>query len=38
MDEARRRVRDSGGPLLHAEVRYLHPEWGIGSPPLAEIA
>lgn len=38
MDEARRRVRDSGGPVLHAEVRYLHPEWGIGAPPLAEIA
>lgn len=38
MDEARRRVRASGGPLLHAEVRYLHPEWGIGAPPLAEIA
>ncbi len=38
MDEARRRVRDAGGPVLHAEVRYLHPEWGIGPPPLAEIA
>ena len=38
MDEARRRVRDAGGPVLHAEVRYLHPEWGIGAPPLAEIA
>ena len=37
MDEARRRVRDAGGPVLHAEVRYLHPEWGIGAPPLAEI-
>jgi len=38
MDEARRRVRAAGGPVLHAEVRYLHPEWGIGAPPLAEIA
>lgn len=38
MDEARRRVRDAGGPVLHAEVRYLHPQWGIGAPPLAEIA
>jgi UDP-N-acetylmuramate dehydrogenase len=38
MDEARRRVRDAGGPVLHAEVRYLHPEWGICAPPLAEIA
>ena len=37
MDEARRRVRDAGGPVLHAEVRYLHPEWGIGQPPLAEV-
>jgi UDP-N-acetylmuramate dehydrogenase len=37
MDEARRRVRDAGGPVLHAEVRYLHPEWGIGPPPLAEV-
>ncbi len=37
MDEARRRVRDSGGPVLHAEVRYLHPQWGIGPPPLAEV-
>ena len=38
MDEARRRVRDAGGPVLHAEVRYLHPQWGIGAPPLAEIS
>ncbi len=38
MDIARRRVRDAGGPVLHAEVRYMHPEWGIGAPPLAEIA
>ena len=38
MDEARRRVRDAGGPVLHAEVRYLHPEWGIGAPPLAELS
>ncbi len=38
MDEARRRVRDAGGPVLHAEVRYLHPEWGIGAPPLREVA
>lgn len=38
MDEARRRVRAAGGPVLHAEVRYLHPEWGIGAPPLAEVS
>ena len=38
MDEARRRVRAAGGPVLHAEVRYLHPVRGIGAPPLAEIA
>lgn len=37
MDEARARVRAAGGPVLHAEVRYLHPEWGIGAPPLAEV-
>lgn len=36
MDEARRRVRAAGGPVLRAEVRYLHPQWGIGAPPLAE--
>jgi hypothetical protein len=24
--------------VLHAEVRYLHPQWGIGAPPLAEIS
>ena len=38
MDEARRRVRDAGGPVLQAEVRYLHPQWGIGAPPLAEVS
>lgn len=27
--EARRRVRDAGGPLLEPEVRYLHPTQGI---------
>ena len=37
MDEARRRVRAAGGPVLHAEVRYLHPQWGIGPPPLGEV-
>jgi UDP-N-acetylmuramate dehydrogenase len=37
MNEARRRVRAAGGPVLHAEVRYLHPEWGIGAPPLTEV-
>lgn len=37
MDEARRRVRDAGGPVLRAEVRYLHPERGMGAPPLQEI-
>ena len=37
MDEARSRVRAAGGPVLHAEVRYLHPQWGIGPPPLAEV-
>ena len=37
MDEARRRVRAAGGPVLYAEVRYLHPQWGIGPPPLAEV-
>ncbi len=38
MDECRRTVRDAGGPVLNAEVRYLHPEWGIGPPPLREIS
>lgn len=37
MAEGRRRVRESGGPVLEAEVRYLHPEWGITRPPLPEI-
>ena len=38
MAEGRRRVRDAGGPVLHAEVRYLDPERGITRPPLPEIA
>ena len=38
MTEGRRRVRAAGGPILVPEVRYLHPEWGVGSPPLEEIA
>ena len=29
MEQGRRRVREAGGPLLHAEVRYLHPTRGI---------
>jgi UDP-N-acetylmuramate dehydrogenase len=29
MREGRRRVRDAGGPPLHAEVRFLHPTEGI---------
>lgn len=32
--EGRRRVVAAGGPTLVAEVRYLHPERGIGAPPL----
>ncbi|MCC6832228.1 MAG: UDP-N-acetylmuramate dehydrogenase [Thermoleophilia bacterium] len=38
MAEGRRRVREAGGPLLHAEVRYLHPRWGITAPPLPELS
>ncbi len=38
MAEGRRRVRDAGGPVLEAEVRYLHPERGITRPPLPELA
>ncbi len=38
MAEGRRRVRDAGGPVLHAEVRYLDPHMGIVRPPLPEIA
>ena len=34
MSEGRRRVVAMGGPLLESEVRYLHPEYGIGTPPL----
>lgn len=34
MSEGRRRVRDSGGPVLESEVRYLDPTHGIGAPPL----
>ena len=36
MDECRARVRAAGGPVLESEVRYLHPRWGIGPPPLRE--
>ena len=34
MSEGRRRVRAAGGPVLEPEVRYLHPEAGVTSPPL----
>lgn len=34
MSEGRRRVSRAGGPVLHAEVRYLHPERGVVPPPL----
>jgi UDP-N-acetylenolpyruvoylglucosamine reductase len=37
MSEGRRRVRRAGGPLLEPEVRYLHPEHGIGKPPLEDV-
>lgn len=37
MDECRMRVRAAGGPVLQSEVRYLHPEWGIGPPPLRDV-
>lgn len=37
MAEGRRRVREAGGPVLHAEVRYLDPLAGITRPPLPEI-
>ena len=37
MSEGRRRVRHAGGPLLEPEVRYLHPEHGIGKPPLEDV-
>ncbi len=36
MDECRARVHAAGGPVLESEVRYLHPQWGIGPPPLRE--
>lgn len=36
MDAGRRRVRERGGPLLTAEVRYLDPDRGIVRPPLPE--
>lgn len=36
MDEGRRRVVASGGPVLQPEVRYLDPVAGIVRPPLAE--
>ena len=38
MAEGRARVRAAGGPVLEAEVRYLHPETGIGRPPLPPVA
>jgi len=38
MAEGRRRVREAGGPVLEAEVRYLDPHRGIVRPPLPEIA
>lgn len=38
MAEGRRRVREAGGPVLHAEVRYLDPRVGITRPPLPELA
>lgn len=34
MSEGRRRVHAAGGPLLEAEVRYLHPTKGMIRPPL----
>ena len=37
MAEGRRRVREAGGPVLHAEVRFLHPTDGITRPPLPEL-
>lgn len=36
MRDGRRRVRDAGGPVLDAEVRYLHPTDGIRRPPLGD--
>lgn len=38
MAEGRRRVRAAGGPVLEAEVRYLHPERGIVPAPLPALA
>jgi UDP-N-acetylenolpyruvoylglucosamine reductase len=38
MAEGRARVGAAGGPVLEAEVRYLHPETGIGRPPLPPVA
>lgn len=38
MAEGRRRVRAAGGPVLEAEVRYLHPERGIVPAPLPVLA
>lgn len=34
MAEGRRRVCEAGGPVLQAEVRYLHPTFGIVPAPL----
>ncbi len=36
MREGRRRVLESGGPVLEPEVRYLDPVAGIVRPPLGE--
>ena len=37
MREGRRRVLESGGPVLEPEVRYLDPVAGIVRPPLGEV-
>ncbi len=37
MAEGRRRVNAAGGPVLEAEVRYLHPVNGISRPPLGDV-
>lgn len=38
MAEGRGRVRAAGGPVLDAEVRYLHPEKGIIPAPLPPLS
>lgn len=38
MAEGRRRVREAGGPVLEAEVRYLHPVRGIVAAPLPALS